>query len=319
MPLLRRDGRGVVAGGYELLRAELDLDGRRVALRLGQDTDDVVEVARGADVAVEPGRVARARAHGRARFAFGHQPAVHGGAHSLYAERDQRVVVVVVRIPERRREQHGARRTRLVVVVHDLRVPLLVHHPRHVLRLGLRDHIGVAVVVVPDVLLVEARDATGRALHGIGTAHVPAGDQLHAVRVGVGQERDHVVQEALGLVVVPAHHLVDHLHELVRAQHLGRVQATVDPHDGLALIGQVERFRIGQSLGQSESLGDPAVALSVRVILGRRDDGHQVRPTLGGPPDRVQHHPRRLGGELLPVFGELRVGRQEVVVSDVVA
>jgi len=60
----------------------------------------------------------------------------------------------VMWIAERRREHHGAGRARLVVVVDDLRVPRPIHDPVHVLGLGLERRIEIAVVVVPDVLLV---------------------------------------------------------------------------------------------------------------------------------------------------------------------
>ncbi len=63
-----------------------------------------------------------------------------------------------------------------------------------------------------------------------------------------GQEDD-VVQEAQRLVVVTAHHLVDQFHELLGAEHLGRVQAAIDPHDGFALRGQRVRVLVREAFG----------------------------------------------------------------------
>ena len=75
--------------------------------------------------------------------------------------RDHGVVVVVERIPEGRRKKHGALRSSLVVVVHDLREPLVVEDTVDVLRFRLRGQIKIAVVVMTDVLLVQPRDAAG--------------------------------------------------------------------------------------------------------------------------------------------------------------
>ena len=54
------------------------------------------------------------------------------------------------------------------------------------------------------------------------------------------------------LLVVAAHHLVDRLDQLLRAEHLGRVQAAVDPDDGLAFLGERARLVVGQPLGMRE-------------------------------------------------------------------
>ena len=46
---------------------------------------------------------------------------MHGGAHQLDAQRNQRIEIVIEGIAERRHEDHRAGRAGLVVVVHDLR------------------------------------------------------------------------------------------------------------------------------------------------------------------------------------------------------
>ena len=53
------------------------------------------------------------------------------------------------------------------------------------------------------------------------------------------------------LGVVAADQLVDRLDQLLRAEHLGRVQAAVDPDDRLAFLRQRARLLVGQPLGQS--------------------------------------------------------------------
>ena len=61
------------------------------------------------------------------------------------------------------------------------------------------------------------------------------------------------------------------------------------------------------------------IAREVFVILGGRDDRHQLIATLGGLPDALEGHAIRLGVELAEELGELRVVRQDVVGADLVA
>ncbi len=91
----------------------------------------------------------------------------------------------------------------------------------------------------------------GLRLLGIGLAHVPVRDQLHAVGIGVRGEDDDVVQNAQRFGIVARHHLVDELHQLVRAQHLGGVQAAVDPHHRLAFVRQRVRLVVGEAFGHA--------------------------------------------------------------------
>ena len=81
------------------------------------------------------------------------------------------------------------------------------------------------------------------------SAHVPVGDQLLAVGIGLDVEQDHVVEEAHGLGVGAADHLVDHLHELLRADRFAGVQAAIDPDDRLALAGQRAGLLFGEPFG----------------------------------------------------------------------
>ena len=114
---------------------------------------------------------------------------------------EQRIEIVVVRIALRRRPDDRTRRPALVVVVENLRQPLVIEHAIDVLGLGLRRGEEVAVVVVADVLLVEPRQAGEAALRRIGIPHVPVGDEIVAVRVGMDEEDDALVEEAHRLLV----------------------------------------------------------------------------------------------------------------------
>ena len=127
MPLLGLDRCGQIVDGEQPVGHELNPHRCRVALRLGQDPDHVVEVTRRAEVAVEPRRIAGTLPHRRTRFPFGDESLMNRGAHGLDSERHERVHVVIGRIPKRRGEEHRAGRARLVVVVHDLGIPLPEH------------------------------------------------------------------------------------------------------------------------------------------------------------------------------------------------
>ena len=153
----------------------------------------------------------------------------------------------------------------------------------------------------------------------IGLAQVPVGDEVVAVRVGVDQQDDHVVEDAARLVVVAADQAVDGLDQLLRAEHLVGVQPAVDPDHRLALGGERLGLGVGEALGQGQAAGDLLVAAEPLLVLGRGDDGHQLRPALGGLADLDQRQPVRLGVELAPVVGQLPVGGELVVVADVEA
>ena len=66
------------------------------------------------------------------------------------------------------------------------------------------------------------------------------------------QQDDVVVQDpqrlGIGLAVQP----VNRLDQLLRAEHLGRVQAAVDPDDGLAVARELPRLLVGEAVGERE-------------------------------------------------------------------
>ena len=103
-----------------------------------------------------------------------------------------------------------------MMVVHDVRKPFAIEHAIHVLRLGLRVGVEIAIVVVADVLLIEPRQPVQRPLLFILFLHVPVGDEVHAVGIGVDEENDDVVENSQRLGVVGGEDLIDRLH-----QHLG--------------------------------------------------------------------------------------------------
>ena len=319
MPRLRLDGGGQVVVGKHPLENQRDLHRGRVPDRLREEPDHVLEVGRRAQAAVPPRRVVRAAPPRRPGLPLLREARVHGGPHEIDPRDDHRVDVVVERIAERGREEHGPGGSRLVVVVDDLGIPRPVHLPVHVLGFRLEGRVEVPVVVVPHVLLVEDGDPARGALRLLLDPRVPVRDEVHPVGVRVDEEDDDVVEDPHRLIVGPAHELPQRLHELLRAQHFRGVEAAVDPHDGLAALREFSRLRLGHAPGEREAGGDLPVFVEVRVVLGRGDDRHELVSALGGRPDRLQRHARGFGGQRLPVAGEVAVVRQFVVGADLVA
>ena len=239
MPFLKRLQRiRLVGKPQQPLRNERNRHRRRIADGLGENPDHVVEVRHRAQAAIPPRGIGRHRAVHHARLVLESHARMDRGADDINAGDNGLVKEVVRRVAERRREHHRTGRARLVVVVHDLREPGQVHPPVHVRGLVLVRDVEVAVVVVADVLLVEARDVHPARL-GIGVLHVPVGDELHAVRVRVHEDDDHVVQNPQRLSVVPGEELIVCLDQLVGAQHLRRMQSAVNPDDRLPLFREL--------------------------------------------------------------------------------
>ena len=284
-----------------------------------------MEVSDGAQSAVPPGGIARAAAHGAAALAFGHQAAVHGGAHHFDTQRHQRVEIVIERIAERRDEDHRAGRSRLVVVVHDLRKPFQEQLAIHVGGFLHVRHVEIAIVVVAHVLRVEARQIVHLALilradgrvELLAAAHVPVGNELLAVGIGLHEEHDVVVEQAHGLGIGAAHHLVDRFHELLRTHRLAGVQSAVDPDDGLALRRQLMRLRFADAFGQAQAARDLFVLLEILDVIGRGNDGHPLIAAFFRLADADQLHTVGLAGELLPIRLKLGVIGDHVVVTQV--
>src|SRR6186713_235127 len=97
------------------------------------------------------------------------------------------------------------------------------------------------------------------------------------------------------------------------------MESTIDPDDCLAITSHGARGVVRKSLSQGESHRGLTIALEVPVILGRRDNGHEVRPALGRFSYLLHHHAIGLRIELLPIRRDLLVAGQEVVVAEVAA
>ncbi len=147
---------------------------------LRQHADHVVEPGAAQKPTLPPGRVALVVADaGEAGFV---QALVHGEADLADFGPDGGVDIRVDGIAERRHEYPHASVPLLVLVEVNLREPFLIEQAVHVAALDLGHHERVAIVVVPDVGVIEPRQ-TCPALFRPADTVVPVGDDDLPVRV----------------------------------------------------------------------------------------------------------------------------------------
>ena len=75
----------------------------------------------------------------------------------------------------------------------------------------------------------------------------------------------------------------------------------IDPHDRLAFLRERARLVVGHALGKRKPLRDRLIVRQSRVVGRRGDDGHEVRPALGGLADFLHDHAIGLAIEPAPV------------------
>ncbi len=244
---------------------------------------------------------------------------MHRSADHFNPQRDQRIEIIVKRIAKRRHENHRARRSGLVMVVHDLREPFDEQLAVHVGGFLHVRHVEIAIVVMADVLRVEPRQARHAALQRILFAHVPRRDEFLSVGIRERIEPDDVVQKPHRFRIVAAGHLIHHFHFLLRADRLGGMQSAIDPDDGFAFARQRVRLIVGQSLGMRKPRRNFLIVIELLQVLWRRNDHHVLPPAFFGRPDIDQPAAVAFRRDLVPVFVELCVARDHVIVSNVEA
>ena len=190
----------------------------------------------------------------------------------------------------------------------------MVEDAGQVARLLLGEHVPVAVVVVPGVVVVEPRHPPALELR-VPVLAVPA--RLQDLTVGVQrghQQQDHAVQPPLGLGVLGGGQRVGPLHRHLARPDLGRVDVAGDHHDDLALadeallFGRVQPARVGQPPGRRL----PAIPLAQVRLRG--DHRHQHVLAQRGLAQHLDQHPRLTrppgGGsrQRSAVVGQLLVG-----------
>ena len=148
-------------------------------------------------------------------------------------------------------------------------------------RLLLRQNVPVAIVVVPDVLLIELR-RRGPLERSAQRLPVPSRHDIHPIRIERRREqKDRVVENGLEARLVLGQQPVGELDRGVRRRKFGRVNRAGDQHDRLALGDQRlgDRPRRGARIGQL--LLDLDVAVEILQRFRRGDDGGDQRPAFG--------------------------------------
>ena len=111
-------------------------------------------------------------------------------------------------------------------------------------------------------------------MYQLATSSWPSGLAWHA-------QHDDVVEEAHGFGVGAAHHLVDHLHELLRADVSLACRPPSIHTTALPSRGQLARLLVGEAFGQRQPAGDLLILVQVLDVFRRGDDGHVLAPALG--------------------------------------
>ncbi len=208
-------------------------------------------------------------------------------------------------------------------VVDDLRKPVVIELPRDRLRLDLREHVPVTVVVVADIVMVELGDP-GHLEVGTDVRHVPVGDDVEAVRVHVRHEQDdRVLADGSSLGRLVGHEVVCHFGHHLTMSHLGRVQPPVDPNDRLSFLRERPSLRLGENRAVSfvrissvrERPGDLFVAIHPSQVLRCGDCRDVQRLPKGALADLLENHPIGRRGQGLVVRGDWAVGRELEVLA----
>ena len=223
--------------------------------------------------------------------------------------------VRIVRVLKRRHEDPSAGRPHLMHVVRELGLVDLVDLLDHQPRFFLREHEPVAVVVVPDVGMVEIWEAAtvSRALQV-----VPVVDHHHlAVRVlGRDHEDDDVIEQFLDLGARLGCQTVQDLGECLCVADLGRVNRGVHEVHRSAFASQCLRV----ILGEAARIGEPAIDLDEPVevgkILGGADRRHDIRRPECRLSEFFEDDAIGIACDMLEVFDDLSVPREFSIRAD---
>ena len=206
-----------------------------------------------------------------------------------------------------------------MVVVDDLREPIPEKDPVDRFGFWQRRHVKVPVVVVARVFVVELWNPIGRTPVRLAFAHVPVGDELHAVGIHEAVEYDNVIQKSGGFRIRAAHELIDALDELLRPQNFRRMDSTIDPDHGFTFSGESAGLIVRYAFGMGKALRDFLISSQLLMVLRRSDDRQVDRPAFGRFANLLDVYSIGFVVELLQVIDVLRIVDQNVVVADVEA
>ena len=156
-------------------------------------------------------------------------------------------------------------------VVDHLRVPHILHSSYRQLRFHLREHVPVAIVVVPNVGMKDFHRlrAFERRAHVLA---IPLRHHVLAIRIHRWhQQENHVIQNLAVLRSVFGQQPVDVFHGRLRGRHFVGVYRAGDEYHGTSLRGQFRRFILGEPAWVRQTLLDLQVAIEMTQVVGGRN------------------------------------------------
>ena len=206
----------------------------------------------------------------------------------------------------------------LVVVDEPLGDPVAEQQRGYVARLDRVLHEGVAVVVVPDVVVVEPRLLRSFVFR-THPAVVPLVHQVHSVRIHRGdQDRDGVIENLVDPGIVTGGETPDDFRRRLARRHLVRVECVTLEEDHLAAGDRGVDLILGMPARILEHRVHPLVVVEPREVLRGGDIQHEKRAAERRRADVLDPDPVALRAdefvvldELVPL-GELAVGAHAV-------
>ena len=303
-------------GAPQLVRMDVERGGEAGAGGLGEHPGDVVEGGDPVEPEVSPAGI-DGGVHRPLEALFLHAVG-HVGAVPGHLPPDERVRARADGLGVGRQVDAGGVGPHLVVVNEPLGDPVAEQQRGHVLRLDRVLHEGVAVVVVPDVVVVEPR-LLRRFVFRTHPAVVPLVHQVHAVGIHRGdQDRDGVVEDLVDPGIVAGGETPDDLRRRLARRHLVRVERVTLEEDHLAVGDGLIHLRLRVSARVLEDRVHPLVVVEPREVFRGGDVQHEKRTAerrnahvLDPDPVALRADELVVLDELVP-FGELAVGAHPV-------
>ena len=232
---------------------------------------------------------------------FGFERGPHRTAQQLRRAPHQRIDVRIDGVVLRRDHDARAVASHLMRVFINLREPVLIHDLRPVLRLDLRQHVPVAIVVVTDIRAVQLR-RTRAFVRRARRLLEPVADDVVAVGVEAGdEEEDGVVEDRASLIVAARRQAMHQARPHLRRRHFRGMLAERHEHDRPPFGRQRVDLLRGEAPRVGHLPGDFLVAVQFREILRRRDRQQNERPAQRAFAEHLQLDAIRLLGKLLVV------------------
>ncbi len=227
----------------------------------------------------------------------------------------RRIHVGFDRIEIRRHEHPRAGAAHLVHVEREVRMPEVVQLRDGEAGFLLREHEPVAVVVVPGVFVIEARQL-GALERRAEVLAIPLHYQQLAVGIVAGQhDRYHVLPDCAARRRFIRHQVISQLRRHLGGAHLGRVNAAIDQHHTARLCQQLGSLALRERPRVCQARLRPLPAFELREIFRCADEGHVQIIALGGLAQVLHLQP--VGGriQLFEVGDDLMIIRQLVIAA----